>query len=131
MTAYYNENDPFAAAWLKELIAEHLIAPGEVDERSITEVTPGDLTGFSQVHLFAGIGGWSYALRLAKWPDYRPVWTGSCPCQPFSAHAYANIAEKKARDVPALYESLLHAEITKHLRQAMKAQPDIDSRRRK
>jgi DNA (cytosine-5)-methyltransferase 1 len=24
-------------------------------------------------------------LRLAGWPDDRAVWTGSCPCQPFSA----------------------------------------------
>ena len=32
----------------------------------------------------AGIAGWSFALRLARWPDTRPVWTGSCPCQPFS-----------------------------------------------
>ena len=23
--------------------------------------------------------------RMAGWPDERPVWTGSCPCQPFSA----------------------------------------------
>ena len=40
--------------------------------------------GYTQCHFFAGIGGWSYALRLAGWPDDRPVWTGSCPCQPFS-----------------------------------------------
>ncbi|NJO84750.1 MAG: DNA cytosine methyltransferase, partial [Blastochloris sp.] len=31
-----------------------------------------------------GIGGWPLALRWAGWPDNRPVWTGSCPCQPFS-----------------------------------------------
>lgn len=85
MTVYYNENDPFAAAWLRELITEGLIADGVVDERSIVEVAPGDLDGFTQRHFFAGIGGWSYALRLAGWPDDRPVWTGSCPCQPFSA----------------------------------------------
>lgn len=83
--AYYNENDPKAAAWLRELIADGLIAPGTVDDRSITDVQPGDLNGFSQHHFFAGIGGWSYALRLAGWPDDRPVWTASCPCQPFSA----------------------------------------------
>jgi len=83
--AYYNECDPKAAAWLRELIKADLIAPGDVDERSITEVQPADLVGYTQCHFFAGIGGWSLALRLAGWPDDRPVWTGSCPCQPFSA----------------------------------------------
>lgn len=90
MAAYYNEFDPFAAAWLRELIKAGLIADGEVDERSITDVQPDDVRGFTQCHFFAGIGGWSYALRLAGWPDARPVWTGSCPCQPFSA-AGANL----------------------------------------
>jgi hypothetical protein len=84
MSAYYNEIDPFAAAWLRELITAGLIADGEVDERSIADVRADDLRGFSQCHFFAGIGGWSYALRLAGWPDDESVWTGSCPCQPFS-----------------------------------------------
>lgn len=83
--AYYNEIDPFAAQWLRNLIAAGHIAPGEVDERSIEDVTPDDLRGFTQCHFFAGIGRWSYALRLAGWPDNRPIWTGSCPCQPFSS----------------------------------------------
>ncbi|HGX3178794.1 TPA: DNA cytosine methyltransferase [Klebsiella variicola] len=83
--AYYNENNPFAAQWLRNLIAAGHIAPGEVDERSIEDVTPDDLRGFTQCHFFAGIGVWSHSLRLAGWPDDRPVWTGSCPCQPFSA----------------------------------------------
>jgi DNA (cytosine-5)-methyltransferase 1 len=83
--AYYNEHDPFAAAWLRELIKEGHIAFGVVDERDIQDVKPDELRPYTQVHLFAGIGGWSYALRLAGWPDDRPVWTGSCPCQPFSA----------------------------------------------
>lgn len=83
--AYYNEIDPFAAQWLRNLIADGHIAPGEVDERSIENVTPDDLRGFTQCHFFAGIGVWSHSLRLAGWPDDKPVWTGSCPCQPFSA----------------------------------------------
>jgi DNA (cytosine-5)-methyltransferase 1 len=82
--AYYNEFDAKAAAWLRQLIKAGLIADGDVDERSVTEVRADDLRGYSQCHFFAGIGGWSYALRLAGWPDERPVWTGSCPCQPFS-----------------------------------------------
>ncbi len=85
MSAYYNEHDPFAAAWLRELIADGLIAPGVVDERSIEDVNPSELAGFVQCHFFAGIGIWSLALREAGWPDDLSVWTGSCPCQPFSA----------------------------------------------
>jgi DNA (cytosine-5)-methyltransferase 1 len=85
MSAYYNEHDPYAAKWLRNLIACGAIAPGIVDERSISDVAPADLDGFTQCHFFAGIGIWSAALRAAGWPDDRPVWTGSCPCQPFSA----------------------------------------------
>lgn len=98
MSAYYNELDPFAAAWLRELIKAGLIADGEVDERSIELVRPDELRGFTQCHFFAGIGGWSYALRLAGWADERTVWTGSCPCQPFSA-AGAQAGGDDARDL--------------------------------
>ena len=82
--AYYNEIDPFAANWLRNLIKEQLIADGDVDERSIEDVRPSDLSGYTQCHFFAGIGVWSRALRSAGWGDDRRVWTGSCPCQPFS-----------------------------------------------
>jgi len=85
MSAYYNEFDPFAAAWLRELIKAGHIAPGDVDDRSIKDVSADDLRGYTQCHFFAGIGVWSHALRSAGWADDRPVWTGSCPCQPFSA----------------------------------------------
>lgn len=82
---YYNENDRNTAAWLRELIDMGLVAEGEVDERSIVDVEPADLKDYTQCHFFAGIGVWSYALRLAGVSDDTPVWTGSCPCQPFSA----------------------------------------------
>lgn len=84
MTVYYNEIDPFAAKWLRNLIVGGHIADGEVDERSIVDVRPADLRGFSQCHFFSGIGGWPLATRLAGIPDDYPLWTGSCPCQPFS-----------------------------------------------
>jgi DNA (cytosine-5)-methyltransferase 1 len=84
MAVYYNEIEPFAAEWMRNLIKKGLIADGEVDERSIVDVRPDELREFTQCHFFAGIGGWSHALRLAGWPDDRPIWTGSCPCQPFS-----------------------------------------------
>lgn len=83
--AYYNEIDPFAAQWLRNLIANGHIAPGDVDERSIVDVRPADLAGYTQCHFFAGIGVWSAALRASGWPDTRRIWTASCPCQPFSA----------------------------------------------
>lgn len=82
---YYNEFDPKAAQWLRNLIAGGLLPSGDVDERSITEVKADEIRGYTQCHFFAGIGGWSYALHLAGWPSDRPVWTGSCPCQPFSS----------------------------------------------
>jgi DNA (cytosine-5)-methyltransferase 1 len=84
MAAYYNEIDPYAAQWLRNLIKAGHIAPGDVDDRSIKDVRPDDLKGYEQCHFFAGIGGWSIALRLAGWSDDQRVWTGSCPCQPFS-----------------------------------------------
>jgi len=82
---YYNEIDEAKAEWLKELIKEGVIADGLVDRRSIRDVSPGDLDGFIQCHFFAGVGIWSYALTLAGWPADRAVWTGSCPCGPFSS----------------------------------------------
>ena len=80
----YNENDPVAAQWLRNLSDAGHIASGSVDARSIVDVAPEDLRQSVQFHAFAGVGVWSYALRLAGWPDDQPVWTGSCPCQPFS-----------------------------------------------
>lgn len=81
---YYNEFDPKAAEWQRQLIRDILIPEGFVDERSIREVKPDELREFTQCHFFSGIAGWPLALRLAGWPESLPVWTGSCPCQPFS-----------------------------------------------
>ena len=85
VSVIYNEIDPFAAAWLRELVRSGHIAEGAVNEQSIVGLDPVDVASATQFHTFAGIGVWSHALRLAGWPDDRPVWTGSCPCQPFSA----------------------------------------------
>jgi DNA (cytosine-5)-methyltransferase 1 len=82
---YYNEIDPYAAQWLRNLIDAGHIAPGWVDTRSIEDVKPNELTEFRRCHFFAGIGGWALALEIAGWPSDRRVWTESCPCQPFSA----------------------------------------------
>ncbi len=84
MTAYYNDIDPVSCDVLEELIKQGLIPDGVVDRRSIKDVTPADLAGFTQAHFFAGVGCWSVAARIAEWPDDLPLWTASAPCQGFS-----------------------------------------------
>lgn len=103
---YYNEYDKKAAAWLRELIKVGAIPDGHVDERSIVDVQPGDLAGYTQCHFFAGIGGWSYALQLAGWPSDVPVWTGSCPCQPFSV-AGKGLGTKDERHLWPVFAELI------------------------
>jgi len=106
--AYYNEFDPNAAAWLRKLIALGHIAPGDVDERSIEDVLPTDLLGYTQCHFFAGIGIWSYALRRAGWPDSKPVFTGSCPCQPFSTAGQGDGFTDERHLWPAFFHLIQH-----------------------
>jgi len=77
---YFNEVEPFAVDWLG-----NLFPLSDVDSRSIADVQPSDVKRFPRCHFFAGVGGWELALRLAGWPADRHVWTGSCPCQPYSA----------------------------------------------
>lgn len=108
MTAFYNEIDPYAAQWLRNLIDAGHIAPGVVDERSIEDILPDELRDYTQCHFFAGIGVWSYALRQAGWPDDRPVWTGSCPCQPFSAAGKGNGFADERHLWPAFHYLIEH-----------------------
>ena len=83
MAAFYNEIDRLCCDWLQDLIDARLITPGKIDDRPVQELSPDDFRGYERVHFFAGIAGWDHALNLAGWRG--PVWTGSCPCQPFSA----------------------------------------------
>lgn len=84
MATVYVDISRHLCAWLTELIRHSRLPSGDVLCRDIRQMTASDLADYRQVHLFAGIGGWAFALKLAGWPAHIPVWTGSCPCQPFS-----------------------------------------------
>jgi DNA (cytosine-5)-methyltransferase 1 len=101
--AFYNEIDAYCCDWLSNLMDAGEITPGKIDERPIQEISPDDLRGYDRAHFFAGVGGWDIALRLAKWPDDRPVWTGSCPCQPFSAAGAGKAADDERHLWPAWF----------------------------
>lgn len=101
---FYNDFDRHSAAWLRQLIADGALPHGQVEERSVTTILPGELAGFRQCHFFAGIGGWAEALRLAGWPAEREAWTASLPCQPFSC-AGKQLGESDSRHLwPAFRE---------------------------
>ena len=103
MSVYYNEIEPYAAQWLRNLITAGELPAGDVDERSIEDVDPKDVAGYTAAHFFAGIGGWPYVLRLAGWPDDQPVWTGSCPCQPVSSAGQRKGHADRRHMWPAFY----------------------------
>src|SRR5579859_587764 len=103
MSAYYNEIDPYCCRWLQRLMDEGHLPPGYIDDRSIVDVSPDDLEPYDQCHFFAGIGGWPFALRMAGWPVDVPVWTGSCPCQPFSTAGKGEAFDDKRHLWPAWY----------------------------
>ena len=86
MNTFYNEIDSYACEWLQNLMDYGVIDSGIIERKDIRGIKPNELQGYNKIHFFAGIGGWEYALQLAKWPDTKEIslWTGSCPCQPFS-----------------------------------------------
>ena len=100
---FYNDNDPFVVAWLRELTDHEHITPGTILKQDIAALDPAVLADYDRVHLFAGIGGWDFAFQLAGWPADRPVWTGSCPCQPLSCAGQRQGHADKRHLCPAFY----------------------------
>jgi DNA (cytosine-5)-methyltransferase 1 len=77
-----NDSDPFCCSWLDELVDQGHLPKATINSRPIEQLTAEDCHPTS--HFFAGIGGWPLALKIARWPEHVPVWTGSCPCQSLS-----------------------------------------------
>lgn len=105
---YLNEIDPFRVQWLKNLFPY-----ANVDSRDIKEILSArderadgrwSAPRYQECHFFAGIGGWPYALDLAGWPQDRPIWTGSCPCKPFSRASHGRAT---AEDLWPIWKELI------------------------
>ena len=71
MAVYYNDSDPAACAWLRDLIAAGHLPAGEVDERSILDVEPSDETeeeyeplSFGDKLFFAALMAFRFGLPL-------------------------------------------------------------------
>ncbi len=82
--AYYNDIAPFCIDILRKHITAGDLPAGEASLNDIRTVDPAPLQGFRQWHLFAGIGGMPYGLRLGGWPDDAEILTAGFPCQPVS-----------------------------------------------
>ena len=82
MSAWYNEIDPYAAQWLRNLIAAGMIAPGDVDEDQYERQNWTDTSNATSSPGSAS-GPRPAPRRMAG----RQAADRPCPCQPFSQAA--------------------------------------------
>lgn len=103
MSVVYNDCDAAVCAWLNALIERRHLPRGVVVCCDVRSLSPSDVSGYQQVHLFAGIGGWPLALQMARWPDEITVWTASLPCQPLSVAGQRRGPDDERHLWPAVY----------------------------
>lgn len=80
----YTDVDDFCVWWMQKLVSQQQLPYGDCLTKDIREFDPDLLEWYNHCHFFAGIGGWALALHIVGVPTELKVWTGSCPCQPFS-----------------------------------------------
>lgn len=106
-SSFYNDFDPSASRWLDNLQRNNKIPKGVVSSMSITDID--EVGDYQYAHFFAGIGGWPLALQLAQLETDLKVWSGSCPCQPFSA-AGKQKGVNDERDLWPVFNKLIQQE---------------------
>lgn len=74
---------------------------------SITDID--EVGDYQYAHFFAGIGGWPLALQLAQLETDLKVWSGSCPCQPYSV-AGKQKGTNDERDLWPVFNGLINKE---------------------
>ena len=84
MSAFYNEIDAYCVQCLAEHIDADDLPEGDIYHGDIRAINPSAMQHYTCWHLFAGIGGIPYGLRLGGWRDEWPILTAGFPCQPVS-----------------------------------------------
>lgn len=103
-SAVYSELDHYCCEWLSNLQGQGLIAKGLVARGDFRALPLEAWSNEHRTHFFAGIGIWDLALQMAAWPENLPVWTGSCPCQPFSSAGRGKGFDDERHLWPAWFE---------------------------
>lgn len=106
-SSFYNDFDPSASRWLDNLQRNNKIPKGVVSSMSITDID--EVGDYQYAHFFAGIGGWPLALQLAQLETDLKVWSGSCPCQPYSV-AGKQKGTNDERDLWPVFNRLINKE---------------------
>ena len=95
MKIMYNDNALYPCEILDRHIAEGTLPEGDIYYGDIESIDISTFKNYTGWHLFAGIGGIPYGLRLGGWLDEWPILTAGFPCQPVS-----NVGKKLAQADP-------------------------------
>ena len=80
----YNDNERYPCEILDKHIAAGELPEGDIYFGDIESIYNSTFENYTSWHLFAGIGGIPYGLRLGGWHDEWPILTAGFPCQPVS-----------------------------------------------